>query len=110
MSIIHPVFLRPVNKNKVIFLTVITAEVVGLSADSEDHFVIAQTSCNALTGGKPTMQLKSQLIPSSRYVEDAGKVCGYPLESTRGEGITGVLRNPYWSIHEVQTVEDVLGG
>jgi hypothetical protein len=111
MSVIHPVFLRTVSKDKAIVVAVLPLKILGTEGLADDSFVIAQTSNNIYTGCRAAIMFKSGIVPSTQFIDDINKAHGgESVEHTRGMSIGGVLHTGVWSIQETESVEDILGG
>jgi len=117
MAAQHPVYVQRVrdgkkNKptDKVIVVTVVDAETLGLNDKDEDLFFLAQTAVSVYTRMNPTITLENtSKFQSLEYTEGVSKKTGEYIEPTRGMGISGILRGPYWFLKKVQTIQEMLG-
>jgi hypothetical protein len=109
MATQHPVFLRPVEGDKILVVTVLDREALP-EVSRDDKFVIATTERNALTLGNPTMTLNlTTLLHTDKYVEAVRKAHGDNfIQSTRGMGIGGIATGPYWFNKKVTTLTEQL--
>lgn len=111
MSIKHPVFCRRVDKDKVLLMTVVDTDSVEFNENDEDVFFIATTSnTNIYTGKNPTIILdKTTKMFSENYVDLLNKESPI-VNKTKGLGIEGIAKEPYWFIQKFKSlVEKALG-
>lgn len=106
MGIQHPVFIRPVDKDKLMVLTIINRDV--LPQIKTDSFIIATTDTSPLSLGNTTITLiEETLITSDRYADVVNKADNSRgVENTIGMGVDGVLRGAYWFNKRVMTFAD----
>jgi hypothetical protein len=114
MSIQHSVFLQrqePGPKGKVILVTVVDAESVGMESESQ-AFVMATTTTSPYTRMNPSITLEiTSKMSAHEYVEGVRKSTGDgSIEHTEGMGISGVLHGPYWFIRKFRTIIEQMGG
>ena len=117
MAAQHPVYvqrLRAGKKNKptdkVIVVTVVDAETLGLDDNDEELFFLAQTAVSVYTRMNPTITLeRTSKFQSLEYTEGVSKKTGEHVTPTRGQGINYILRGPYWFLKKVQTIQEMLG-
>ena len=115
MSIQHSVFLQrqePGPKGKVILVSIVDAESVGMAESDSQAFVMATTTTSPYTRMNPTITLEiTSKMSAKEYVEGARRANGdKSIEHTEGMGITGVLQGPYWFIRKFRTVVEQMGG
>jgi len=107
MSIEHPVYFQRQEKGpegKVIVVTVVNAEALGLNDNDETGFFVAATSTSVYSGLNPTMTFNNRTkISSKKYAEIM------ELEDTKGQGINLILRGPYWFIKKTQSILEMMG-
>jgi hypothetical protein len=115
MSIQHSVFLQrqePGPKGKVILVSVVDAESVGMAESDSQAFVMATTTTSPYTRMNPTITLEiTSKMSAKEYVVGARKSTGDEnIEHTKGMGISGILHGPYWFIRKFRTVIEQMGG
>ena len=113
MPIEHPVYFQRQEKGpegKVIVVTVVNAESLGLSDSDSTGFFVATTSTSVYSGLNPTMTFnKRTKISTKKYSELLSKKAGEEIEDTKGQGINLILRGPYWFIKKTQSILEMMG-
>jgi len=115
MAINHPVYLQRAEKGplgKVTLIAVVDAESVGMKDTDDCVWMMATTTPSSMyTGHNPSISLEIKSKMSSEdYVNGLNKSTGQWHEHTRGMGITGILKSPYWFIRKFKDVLEMMGG
>jgi len=114
MSINHNVFLQrqePGPRGKVILVSVVDAESVGMKESESQVFMMGTLTRSVYTNMNPTITLDNRAKCSAEeFVEIASKETGQFINPTKGMGINGILRGPYWFIRRFQSVMEQMGG
>lgn len=113
MSIQHTVFLQrqePGPKGKVILVSVVDAESVGMEDSDSQVFLMGTTTTSVYSGMNPTISLEMKSRTAAREFVDMARKMGKDMEHTEGMGIAGILKGPYWFIRKFQTIMEQMGG
>jgi hypothetical protein len=110
MAAQHPVFLRRVSEGKVIVLTILDSETLGLKDGEDETFCMATTSTTIYSNNNPSMELLVESKMSAKEFVDRAQKDGYNLEYTTGQGLSGLVRSPFWFIRKFKSVYDLMGG
>jgi hypothetical protein len=112
MATIHPVYFQDSGDGKVIVATVLDKETLGFKDKDEMVFMIATTSRDPLSKNLQIILDKKTKTSSDEYVRIINEANGPgTVEPTRGMGINGILRSPYWFLKKTKTfLEQYYGG
>lgn len=112
MAIQHPVYCQRQRDGKVILVTIVTDESVGMTSKDSMIWFIATTDCNnPYTGKNPTITLDHRSkCDSKKYVDILNKAVGLSLEHTKGMGINGIIRGAYWFIRPFKSIFEQMFG
>ena len=96
-------------EGKVIVVTILDAETVGMADEESEIFYLAQTQRSLESRGNPAITLeKSSKFTSKEYIEELSKKTGEYYEPTEGNGISGILTSPYWFLKKVKSLAEQL--
>ena len=113
MSINHNVFLQrqePGPKGKVILVSIVDAESVGMKDSESQVFIIGTTTASVYSGMNPSITLEAKTkFDAKDFVELVRKETGGFVEYTEGLGINGILQGPYWFIRKFKTIMEQMG-
>lgn len=99
----HPVFIRRTGK-KTIITTIIDSDLL-TEYPPGDIFVTATTGESPMKDGLTITLPIKEALASEVYVETVAGT----HEDTRGTGIDGILKRPYWFVRKFKSIVEMMG-